>query len=99
MALSEVTKLQVRAFFLEEAKRGIAPITRSNALFALRGFYRFLIAEDLSEVNPAAAVTLPSPNRPRVERPPELDSVGPRRRRYACRPLLFRPWGGACQRA
>ncbi|MGO9584536.1 MAG: tyrosine-type recombinase/integrase [Acidimicrobiales bacterium] len=67
VALCEVTKLQVRAFFLHEANRGIAPITRSSALFALRSFYRFLIAEGLSEENPASLVTLPSPIRPRVE--------------------------------
>ena len=67
VGLCEVTKLQVRAFFLHEANRGIAPITRSSALFALRSFYRFLIAEGLSEENPAAAVTLPSPIRSRIE--------------------------------
>jgi site-specific recombinase XerD len=65
--LSDVTKVQVRAFFLHEASRGIAPITRSSTLFALRSFYRFLIAEGLSDDNPAALVTLPSPVRPRVE--------------------------------
>ncbi len=67
VALSEVTKLQVRAFFLHEANRGITPIARSTGLFALRSFYRFLIAEGLCEENPALLVTLPSPVRPRVE--------------------------------
>ena len=66
-ALCDVTKLQVRAWVLHEANRGIAPITRSTAVFAVRSFYRFLIAEGLSEQNPASLVTLPSPNRPRVE--------------------------------
>ncbi|MGD0985582.1 MAG: hypothetical protein ABSA65_17490 [Acidimicrobiales bacterium] len=47
--------------------RGIEAVTRSNDLFSLRSFYRFLIAEGLSEENPAAAVTLPSPIRPRVD--------------------------------
>ena len=77
VGLCEVTKLQVRAFFLHEANRGIAPITRSSALFALRSFYRFLIAEGLSEENPAASVTLPSPIRPRVEfySDPEADAI------------------------
>ena len=65
--LSDVTKLHVRGFLLHEANRGIAQITRSTELFALRSFYRFLIAEGLSEENPAVAVTLPSPVRPRVE--------------------------------
>jgi hypothetical protein len=67
VALMDVTKLQVRAWLFHEANRGIAPVTRANKLFALRSFYRFLIAEGLSEENPASLVTLPSPNRPRVE--------------------------------
>jgi site-specific recombinase XerD len=77
VALSDVTKLQVRAWLLHEANRGIAPVTRSNDLFALRSFYRFLIAEGLSEENPAAAVTLPSPVRSRVEfySDPEADAI------------------------
>ena len=45
--LSDVTKLQVRAFLLQEANRGLKPCTRSTELFALRSFYRFLIAEGL----------------------------------------------------
>jgi site-specific recombinase XerD len=77
VTLSEVTKLQVRAWFLHEANRGIAPITRSTALFALRSFYRFLIAEDLSETNPASLVTLASPVRSRIEfySDPEADAI------------------------
>ena len=67
VTLGEVTQFHVRAWLLHEATRGIEAITRSNDLFALRSFYRFLIAEGLSEENPAAAVTLPSPIRPRVE--------------------------------
>jgi len=75
--LSEETKLHVRGFLLHEANRAIAQITRSTALFALRSFYRFLVAEDLSEENPAAAVTLPCPVRPRVEfyTDPEADAI------------------------
>jgi site-specific recombinase XerD len=57
VTLSDVTKLQVRAWFLHEANRGIAPVTRSTKLFAVRSFYRFLIAEDMSEENPASLVT------------------------------------------
>ena len=67
VTLSGVTPFHVRSWLLHEASRGIEAITRSNDLFALRSFYRFLIAEGLSEENPAAAVTLPSPVRPRVE--------------------------------
>ena len=77
VTLSEVTKLHVRAWFLHEANRGIEPITRSNDLFALRSFYRFLIAEGLSEENPASLVTLPSPVRSRIEfySDPEADAI------------------------
>ena len=75
--LSDVTRLQVRAFLLQEANRGLKPCTRSTALFALRSFYKFLIAEGLSDDNPAALVTLPSPVRPRVEfySDPEADAI------------------------
>src|ERR1039457_1222641 len=77
VTLSEVTKLQVRAWFLHEANRGIAPITRSTKLFAVRSFYRFLIAEDMSEENPASLVTLASPVRSRIEfySDPEADAI------------------------
>ena len=67
MLLSDVTKHQIRAFLLHEASRGLVQTTRSNELFALRSFYRFLIAEDLSQANPAAEVTLPCPVRSRPE--------------------------------
>ena len=77
VALCEVTKLQVRAWFLHEANRGIAPVTRSTKLFAVRSFYRFLITEDLSEENPASLVTLASPVRSRIEfySDPEADAI------------------------
>jgi site-specific recombinase XerD len=57
VTLSGVTPFHVRAWLLHEATRGIEAITRSNDLLALRSFYRFLIAEGLSEENPAALVT------------------------------------------
>jgi site-specific recombinase XerD len=77
VTLSEVTKLQVRAWFLHEANRGIAPVTRSTKLFVVRSFYRFLIAEDMSEENPASLVTLASPVRSRIEfySDPEADAI------------------------
>jgi site-specific recombinase XerD len=75
--LDEVTKLHIRAWLLREANRGIAPVTRSNDVFALRSFYRFLIAEDMSEENPASLVTLASPVRSRIEfySDPEADAI------------------------
>jgi integrase/recombinase XerD len=77
VTLSGVTPFHVRAWLLHEATRGIEAITRSNDLFALRSFYRFLIAEGLSEENPASLVTLPSPIRPRIEfySDPEADAI------------------------
>jgi len=70
-------QLQVRAWFVHEANRGTAPVARSTKLFAVRSFYRFLIAEDLSEENPAALVTLASPVRSRIEfySDPEADAI------------------------
>ena len=70
-------QLQVRAWFVHEANRGTAPVARSTKLFAVRSFYRSLIAEDLSEENPASLVTLASPVRPRVEfySDPEADTI------------------------
>jgi len=77
VALCDVSKLQVRAWFVHEANRGTAPVARSTKLFAVRSFYRSLIAEDLSEENPASLVTLASPVRPRVEfySDPEADTI------------------------
>jgi site-specific recombinase XerD len=65
--LPDVTKLEVRAFLLQEANRGLKPCSRSTELFALRSFFKFLVSEDISDGNPAALVTLPSPIRSRVE--------------------------------
>ena len=77
VAFKDVTKLHVRAWLFHEANRGLAPATRANKLFALRSFYRFLIAEGLSEENPAALVTLASPVRSRIEfySDPEADAI------------------------
>ena len=77
VALNEVSPFNVRAFLLHEANRGMTPSTRSTELFALRSFYRFLIAEDLCQTNPAKAVTLPAPSRGRVEfyKDDEADAV------------------------
>jgi len=81
----------------DTATRGIAPKTYPNELFALRSFYRFLIAEDLCTANPASAVTLPSPVVGRVEfySDPEADAfiawatARPGRRRQVGRVVLL----------
>ena len=77
VAVTEATPFHLRAWLLHEATRGISPKTRSAELFALRSFYRFLIAEGLSTTNPATAVTLPSPVLGRVEfySDPEADAI------------------------
>ncbi len=59
VSLPDVQGAHIKAFVLAEAARGIAPSTRSTVLFSLRSFYRFLMAEDVVEVNPAANVTIP----------------------------------------
>ena len=66
-SLPDVQAAHVKTFLLGEAARGIAPTTRSTALFALRSFYQFLIAENLITVNPAADVTAPRFKANRVE--------------------------------
>ena len=75
--LDEVSKLHIRAFLLHEANRGLARTTRSTTLFALRSFWRFLVAEDIAERSPAAEVTQPCPIRSRVEfySDPEADAI------------------------
>jgi len=48
--------VHIKAFLLAEAGRGIAPATRSSALFARRSFYEYLRSEDLIATNPTANI-------------------------------------------
>jgi len=49
VSLSGVKKLHVKAFLLHEAARGLAPITRSTALYAIRSFFGYLSEEEVIE--------------------------------------------------
>jgi site-specific recombinase XerD len=46
---------------------GIAPATRSAALFALRSFYEYLRSEDLIATNPTATIKGPGARMLRTE--------------------------------
>jgi integrase/recombinase XerD len=67
MTLSEVQTVHVKAYLLAEAARGIAPATRSSALFAVRSFYEYLRSEDLVAVNPALGLKVPGARKLRTE--------------------------------
>ncbi len=54
--LPEVQGMDVKAFLLAEAARGIAPASRSSALFGLRSFYEYLRSQDLIDINPTATI-------------------------------------------
>jgi site-specific recombinase XerC len=59
--------MHVKAFLLAEAARGIAPATRSSALFVLRSFYEYLRSEELLEANATATITVPGARKLRTE--------------------------------
>ena len=67
LALPEVQGMHVKAYLLAEAARGIAPITRSSALFGLRSFYEYLRSEELIETNPTAEIKVPGARKLRTE--------------------------------
>ena len=66
-SLPEVRGVHVKAYLLAEAGRGIAPATRSSALFALRSFYEYLRSEDLIDTNPTANIWVPGARKLRTE--------------------------------
>ena len=66
-ALPEVQGMHVKAYLLAEAGRGIAPATRSSALFALRSFYEYLLSEELIDTNPTAKIKVPGARKLRTE--------------------------------
>jgi site-specific recombinase XerD len=59
LTLPDVHAVHVKAYLLALAARGIAPATRSSALFALRSFYEHLRSEDLLDINPTAKIKVP----------------------------------------
>ena len=66
-SLPEIQGAHVKAYLLAEAARGIAPATRSLALFRLRSFYEYLRSEDLVVANPTATIKVPGARKLRTE--------------------------------
>ena len=62
-----VQPVHVKAHLLALAARGIAPATRSSALFALRSFYEYLRSENLIAANPMATIRVPGARKLRTE--------------------------------
>ena len=67
LTLPGVQTVHVKAYLLAEAARGIAPATRSAALFGLRSFYEFLRSEDLVALNPTLGQKVPGARKLRTE--------------------------------
>ncbi len=59
LTLPDVQAVHVKAHLLALAARGIAPATRSSALFALRPFFEYLRSEELIVTNPTAKIKVP----------------------------------------
>ncbi|MDO4443455.1 MAG: site-specific tyrosine recombinase [Slackia sp.] len=69
--IEEAERDDVAAYAADLAVRGYAPASRERRLSAVKGLYRFLVREDIREVDPAADVALPAVGR----RLPEALSV------------------------
>ncbi len=59
-----VTEEDVRAWLATRSAEGLAARTQARGLVALRGLFRFLLEEDLVDVDPTARVELPRTGRP-----------------------------------
>lgn len=61
ICLSEVGRLHVKAFLLDRAARGLAPVTRATGLYAIRSFYAYLAEEEVigEDADPTMKVTVP----------------------------------------
>jgi len=73
-----VTPVTVRTYLAHLHSRGLAPQSTGRALACLRTYFRFLVAEGVTESNPAAAVAHPRG----TQRTPEIAD------RYAIEALL-----------
>jgi len=67
LTLPNVQPVHVKAYLLALSARGIAPATRSSALFALRSLYEYLRSEDLVAVNPTLGLKVPGARKLRTE--------------------------------
>lgn len=55
----EADRFVARKFLVEFQKRGCSPSTTGRKLSSLRSFYRFLLREDYTKLNPFAGLALP----------------------------------------
>jgi len=56
---AEVDTAMVLHYVISLQKRGLAPRSRARALVSIRGFFRFLVQEDILDHDPARLVDLP----------------------------------------
>lgn len=81
-SIAEAERDDMAAYAVDLARRGYAPASRQRRISAVKGLYRFLVREDLSESDPAADAPLPAVER----RLPDVLSVD------AAMRLLDRPY-------
>ncbi len=62
-----VDEEQVRAWLVHRVEGGISAASQARGMVALRGFYRFLVAEEVLELDPTARIDVPRFNRPLPE--------------------------------
>jgi site-specific recombinase XerD len=67
VTLLDVEARHVRAYLLEEAARGLSPMTRATALSAIKALFVYLVAEEMVSDDPAEAVRRPPGTRLRTE--------------------------------
>ncbi len=63
-APEEVEDLHVRGWLAMRAESGTSPRTQARGLVSLRGFYRYLLAEERLSADPTARIELPKAGRP-----------------------------------
>ncbi|MGI9385855.1 MAG: site-specific integrase, partial [Methyloligellaceae bacterium] len=64
LTVQTVRTADIRKYFVEVAEAGLSTASRARRLSALRQFFRFLIAEDHREDDPAASIEGPKRSRP-----------------------------------
>lgn len=62
-----VDELDIRAWIAGRAEAGLSPRTQARGLIALRGFFRYLLSEELLDADPTARIDLPRIGRPLPE--------------------------------
>ncbi len=59
-----VSELDIRAWLAGRAEAGLSPRTQARGLIALRGLFRYLLAEEVIARDPTARIDLPRSGRP-----------------------------------